>query len=84
MQIGHEGQSLLWATVSGSGIAYLHSFLYSDALKQGQVIDVMPYLPRESQGIYLVYPPSRLPSTNSTRRLSSRPVFELLLVIGAK
>jgi hypothetical protein len=74
----------------------------------------MPHLPRESQGIYLVYPPSRfalpkvrtvidfflqkplsikvlissdqgiLPSTNSTRRLSSRPVFELLLVIGAK
>lgn len=114
MQIGHDGQSLLWATVSGLGIAYLHSFLYSDALKQGQVIDVMPHLPRESQGIYLVYPPSRftlpkvrtfidfflqkplsikvlissdqgiLPSTNSTRRLSSRPVFELLLVIGAK
>ena len=59
MQIGHDCQSLLWAVVSGLGIAYFHSFIYSDALKQGQVIDVMPHLPRESQGIYLVYPPSR-------------------------
>jgi len=40
------GQSLLWAAISGLGIAYLPSFLYSDALREGQGIDVMPHLLR--------------------------------------
>ena len=55
----NDGQSLLWAAISGLGIAYLPSFLYSDALREGHVVDVMPHFPRESQSIYLVYPPGR-------------------------
>jgi DNA-binding transcriptional LysR family regulator len=55
----NDGQSLLNACVSGLGIAYLPSFLYADALKDGLVEEAMPGLPTESQGIYAVYPPGR-------------------------
>jgi DNA-binding transcriptional LysR family regulator len=55
----NDGQSLLNAAISGLGIAYLPSFLYSEALKEGLVEVVMPDLPVETQGIYAVYPPGR-------------------------
>ncbi|PTX57796.1 LysR family transcriptional regulator [Litoreibacter ponti] len=55
----NDGQSLLNAAVSGLGIAYLPSFLYAEALQQGLVEEAMPDLPRETQGIYAVYPPGR-------------------------
>ena len=55
----NDGQSLLNACVSGLGIAYLPSFLYAEALKDGLVEEAMPELPSESQGIFAVYPPGR-------------------------
>jgi DNA-binding transcriptional LysR family regulator len=55
----NDGQSLLNAAISGLGIAYLPSFLYAQAMKDGQVVDVIPDLPVETQGIYAVYPPGR-------------------------
>ncbi|MEQ8294397.1 MAG: LysR family transcriptional regulator [Roseovarius sp.] len=55
----NDGQSLLNAAISGLGIAYLPSFLYANAMKAGQVVDVIPDLPYETQGIYAVYPPGR-------------------------
>ena len=55
----NDGQSLLNAAISGLGIAYLPTFLFSDALKEGQVEEAMPDLPIETQGIYAVYPPGR-------------------------
>ncbi len=55
----NDGQSLLNAAISGLGIAYLHSFLYAKAMKEGLVVDVIPDLPMETQGIYAVYPPGR-------------------------
>ena len=55
----NDGQSLLNAAVSGLGIAYLPSFLYADAMRQGQVEEAIPGLPLETQGIYAVYPPGR-------------------------
>ena len=55
----NDGQSLLNACVGGLGIAYLPSFLYADALKQGLVEEVIPDLPGETLGIYAVYPPGR-------------------------
>ena len=55
----NDGQSLLNAAVSGLGIAYLPSFLYSDAMKAGLIEEAMPELPVEKQGIYAVYPPGR-------------------------
>ncbi len=55
----NDGQSLLNACVSGLGIAYLPSFLYADALREGLVQEAMPGLPTEEQGIYAVYPPGR-------------------------
>lgn len=55
----NDGQSLLNAAISGLGIAYLPSFLYSRAMTEGLVEDAMPDLPMELQGIYAVYPPGR-------------------------
>ena len=55
----NDGQSLLNAAVSGLGIAYLPSFLYSDALRSGLVEEAIPDLPVETLGIYAVYPPGR-------------------------
>jgi DNA-binding transcriptional LysR family regulator len=55
----NDGQSLLNAAVSGLGIAYLPSFLYADAMRQGLVEEAIPGLPVESLGIYAVYPPGR-------------------------
>ena len=55
----NDGQSLLNAAISGLGIAYLPSFLYAEAMKAGQVVDAIPDLPVDTQGIYAVYPPGR-------------------------
>ncbi|MBC7158306.1 MAG: LysR family transcriptional regulator [Rhodobacteraceae bacterium] len=55
----NDGQSLLNAAVSGLGIAYLPSFLYSEALAAGLVEEAIPGLPLEVQSIYAVYPPGR-------------------------
>jgi DNA-binding transcriptional LysR family regulator len=55
----NDGQSLLNAAISGLGIAYLPSFLYADAMRQGLIVDAIPELPVETQGIYAVYPPGR-------------------------
>ena len=55
----NDGQSLLNAAISGLGIAYLPSFLYADAMAQGLVVDAIPELPMDTQGIYAVYPPGR-------------------------
>jgi DNA-binding transcriptional LysR family regulator len=55
----NDGQSLLNAAIAGLGIAYLPSFLYSEAMEQGLVVDAIPELPTETQGIYAVYPPGR-------------------------
>ncbi len=55
----NDGQSLLNAAISGLGIAYLPSFLYSKAMEDGLVEDIIPDLPVETQGIYAVYPPGR-------------------------
>mgnify|MGYP001260940252 CR=1 FL=1 len=55
----NDGQSLLNACVSGLGIAYLPSFLYADAMKDGLVQEAIPSLPVDVQGIYAVYPPGR-------------------------
>jgi len=55
----NDGQSLLNAAISGLGIAYLPSFLYSEAMKAGLVQEAIPELPVEIMGIYAVYPPGR-------------------------
>jgi DNA-binding transcriptional LysR family regulator len=55
----NDGQSLLNAAISGLGIAYLPSFLYADAMKQGLVEEAINDLPVETLGIYAVYPPGR-------------------------
>ena len=55
----NDGQSLLNAAISGLGIAYLPSFLYSEAMEKRLVEEAIPGLPGETQGIYAVYPPGR-------------------------
>jgi DNA-binding transcriptional LysR family regulator len=55
----NDGPSLLNAAIGGLGIAYLPSFLYATALRDGLVEDVMPDLPPEIEGIYALYPAGR-------------------------
>ncbi len=55
----NDGQSLLNAAINGLGIAFLPSFLYSDALREGLLEPAIKDLPIETQGIYAVYPPGR-------------------------
>jgi len=55
----NDGQSLLNAAIAGLGIAYLPSFLYAKPMRDGLLVDAIPDLPREIQGIYAVYPPGR-------------------------
>ena len=55
----NDGQSLLNAAIAGLGIAYLPSFLYAEAMDQGLVMEAIPELPMENQGIFAVYPPGR-------------------------
>ena len=55
----NDGQSLLHAAIRGLGIAYLPSFLYHEALERGEVVDVIPELPKTRLGIFAVHPPGR-------------------------
>lgn len=52
----NDGRSLLNACIGGLGIAYLPCMLYHDALHKGLVEEAIPDLPRQTQGIYAVYP----------------------------
>ena len=55
----NDGQSLLNAAISGLYTAYLPSFLYDDAMRQGLIEDAIPGRPGDTQRIYAVYPPGR-------------------------
>ena len=55
----NDGQSLLNAAITGLGIAYLPSYLFAQAMKEGLIEDAMPTLPVEKLGVYAVYPPGR-------------------------
>ncbi|PQO22505.1 LysR family transcriptional regulator [Rhodobacteraceae bacterium WD3A24] len=55
----NDGQSLLNASIAGLGIAYLPSFLCAGALREGLVEDAIAGLPRDTRGIYAIYPPGR-------------------------
>ena len=55
----NDGQTLLNAALAGAGLAYLPSYLCSDALQSGALVDAMPDLPDQVQGIYAVFPPGR-------------------------
>ena len=46
----NDGQSLLNACIAGLGIAYLPSFLYANAMEQGQVVDVHTRSARRTHG----------------------------------
>jgi DNA-binding transcriptional LysR family regulator len=55
----NDGQSLLNAAVNGLGIAFLPSFLYADAMKEGKLVPAIESHAPEVQGVYAVYPPGR-------------------------
>lgn len=55
----NDGQSLLSAAINGFGIAFLPSFLCSDALREGLLEPAIKDLPVETQGNYAVHPPGR-------------------------
>lgn len=56
----NDGQSLLQAAIGGLGLAYLPSYIYGTALRDGRVVDAMPNLPQETQYIHCVYSPNKI------------------------
>jgi DNA-binding transcriptional LysR family regulator len=56
----NDGQSLLKAAISGLGIAYLPDYVFASALKEGLLEEALPSLPHREEGIYAVYPASRI------------------------
>jgi DNA-binding transcriptional LysR family regulator len=55
----NDGQSLLNAAIGGLGIAFLPSFLYADAVREGKLVPAIEGLAPEVQGVHAVYPPGR-------------------------
>ncbi|MEM7711486.1 MAG: LysR family transcriptional regulator [Pseudomonadota bacterium] len=55
----NDGQSLLNAATGGLGIAFLPSFLYADAMKEGKLVPAIEGQAPETQGVYAIYPPGR-------------------------
>lgn len=52
----NNGEALLKAVEAGLGIAELPSFMTSDALRAGRVVQILPGVTRGPVGIYVVYP----------------------------
>lgn len=52
----NDGQCQLDAAIAGLGIAYLPDFLSQEAQAKGLVVDAMPSLPQQVQGLYAVQP----------------------------
>lgn len=55
----NDGRSLLNAAINGLGIAHVPSFLFAEVMREGKVVDALPDLPQQVQGIHAVYPPGR-------------------------
>lgn len=55
----NDSQSLLAAVIAGTGIAYLPDYIYHGAMRNDQVVDVIPDLPAMTQDISAVYPRGR-------------------------
>jgi DNA-binding transcriptional LysR family regulator len=56
----NSGQSLLDATIAGLGIAYLPSYLYASAMREGLLEEAMPDLPVVERGVHVVFPSKEL------------------------
>lgn len=55
----NNGESLRKAAESGLGIALLPTFILGDAIKRGDLVELLPGSDAENLGIYAVYPPGR-------------------------
>ncbi len=55
----NDARSYLAAALSGLGVAPLAHFMAADALRQGQLVEVLPEWHIEPIPLYIVYPPNR-------------------------
>lgn len=62
----NNGATLLQLAVAGFGIARLPGFLCAAALREGQLQEVLPDLPRETVAIHALTPPGRFPQPKTT------------------
>lgn len=60
--VANNGEAIREAAIAGLGLAVLPSFIVCDALRDGRLIDAMPHHTPAPDGIYAVYPKTRLPS----------------------
>jgi len=54
----NDGKSLLKAAVEGVGLTILPCFVYTDAVKSGELVKILPNFALAKMGVYIVYPPS--------------------------
>ena len=54
----NDGKSLLKAAIAGVGLTILPCFVYTEALKSGQLVKILPEFEPATMGVYIVYPPS--------------------------
>lgn len=57
----NNGEALMKAAEAGLGIAQIPSFMLGDAVTSGRLVELLPDRPRETLGIYAVYPQGRFP-----------------------
>ena len=62
----NSGATLLRLAVAGFGIARLPGFLCAAALRDGQLQEVLPDLPRETLAIHALTPPGRFPQPKTS------------------
>jgi DNA-binding transcriptional LysR family regulator len=57
----NNGDALRQAAVDGLGIAFLPDFILGDALRTGELVEILPESRRPPLGVYAVYPQGRFP-----------------------
>lgn len=57
----NNGEALMTAAEGGVGIAQIPSFMLGEALASGRLVELLADRPRDTLGIYAVYPQGRFP-----------------------
>jgi len=60
--VANNGEAIREAAIAGLGLAVLPTFIAGDALRDGRLINAMPHERPSADGVYAVYPKTRLPS----------------------
>ncbi len=60
--VANNGEAIREAAIAGLGLAVLPTFIACEALRDGRLINAMPHEQPAADGVYAVYPKTRIPS----------------------